>query len=79
MDTLSSTLIEYAVKVVNLLPESPFVGLEELDGAEFAQIMAYVNWFIPFGFISRVFGAWLGCVAVYQVIQVVLRWLKVVQ
>ena len=79
LEGLTSALISFACDVLELLPESPFVALAEMDGSEFQQILAYVNWFIPFGVLLRIFGVWLGGVGAYYVYQIVLRWIKVIE
>lgn len=63
--------------ITNILPRSPFA--EFINNAQQMPYMSWVNWVIPFGDMLKVFGAWLGAVAIFYGIQIVLRWLKVVQ
>ena len=63
--------------IVNILPKSPF--LQYIQPFAESQYIAWLNWFIPFGDIIVIFGSWLGCVAVFYLAQIVLRWVKVIQ
>lgn len=78
-EALSSTLITLALKVIELLPESPFVVLDELSRSEFYEWLQFLNWFIPVNTFVSILEGWLVCVAVYYVYQVVLRWIKVIE
>lgn len=79
MSTLSATLIAFAITVVELLPESPFVALEELAIAEAYQWLKWVNWFIPINSFIAILEAWLVAVGIYYGVQIVLRWVKVIE
>ena len=78
MEGLTSALIEFLVDVVELLPESPFLILDDMIEDEFADILKMVNWFIPFGTLMVILEVWLSAVLVYYVIQIILRWAKVI-
>lgn len=67
----------FGEQIVNILPRSPFA--DYIAKAEQLPYMSWVNWVIPFGDMVKVFGLWLGCVAVFYLAQVVLRWVKVIQ
>ena len=78
-DALSNALVSFAVRVVNLFPTSPFVILDEMANTEFYEWLQMMNWFIPVNSFVAILEAWLSCVAVYYVYQVVLRWVKVIE
>ena len=78
-DALSNALVSFAVGVVNLFPTSPFVILDEMANTEFYEWLQMMNWFIPVNSFVAILEAWLSCVAVYYVYQVVLRWVKVIE
>ena len=78
-DALSNALVSFAVGVVNLFPTSPFVILDEMANSEFYEWLQMMNWFIPVNSFVAILEAWLSCVAVYYVYQVVLRWVKVIE
>ncbi len=66
--------------ILSLLPDSPFVILDKLDGSgAITKILSYVNWFIPIYTFVGILEGWLACVAIYYVYQVVLRWLKAIE
>lgn len=78
-DALTSTLTAFAVHVINLLPESPFVILDELSRSEFYEWLQFLNWFIPVNTFVSILEGWLVAVAIYYVYQIVLRWVKVIE
>lgn len=78
-DTLSDALVDFAVSVIELFPASPFTILDELSSSEVYEWLRMVNWFVPIGTFVGILEAWLTCVAVYYVYQIVLRWIKVIE
>lgn len=78
-DALSDALVSFAVGVAELFPASPFVILDEMANSEFYEWLQMMNWFIPVNSFVAILEAWLSCVAVYYVYQVVLRWVKVIE
>lgn len=78
-DALSDALVRFAVSVVELFPASPFGVLDEIGDSEVYDWLRMVNWFIPIGTFVSILEAWLVCVAVYYVYQIVLRWIKVIE
>ena len=79
LDGLTSALVAFAINVINLLPESPFLVLEDLSSSEFYQWLNFLNWFIPINTFVSIFEAWLVGIGIYYVYQVVLRWIKVIE
>lgn len=79
MEGLTAALIAFAIHVVNLLPPSPFLILEDMVEDEFADILEMVNWFIPFGTLVGILEVWLSGVLIYYAVQIVLRWVKVIE
>lgn len=78
-EALTSTLTALALKVINLLPESPFVILDELSQSEFYEWLRILNWFIPVNTFVSILEGWLVVVSIYYVYQIVLRWVKVIE
>lgn len=78
-DTLSDALIDFAVSIIELFPASPFTVLEELSNSEVYEWLRMVNWFVPIGTFVSILEAWLTCVGVYYIYQIVLRWIKVIE
>lgn len=79
LDGLTSVLVAFAINVINLFPESPFLILDELSNSEFYQWLKYLNWFIPINTFVSIFEAWLVGVGLYYAYQIVLRWIKVIE
>lgn len=79
LEGLTSALAAFAINVIDLFPESPFLILEELEGSEFYQWLKFLNWFIPINTFVSIFEAWLVGVGLYYVYQIVLRWIKVIE
>lgn len=78
-DSLSDTLVSFAVSVIELFPESPFTILDDLSSSQVYDWLRMVNWFIPIGTFVSILEGWLTCVAFYYIYQIVLRWIKVIE
>lgn len=79
-EALSDVLVAFALNVINLLPESPFVMLDDMLLNDYwGDLLGFVNWFIPFGTFISITETWLTGVAVYYVYQIALRWVKVIE
>lgn len=63
--------------IINLLPGSPFVFLEQ-DGALY-KFMRWFNWIVPVRWMVITLASWLLVVQVYQIWQVGLRWFRVIE
>ena len=79
MDWITSGLIDLAISIIEIFPTSPFVVLDELSNTEIYEWIQMLNWFVPVSSFVAILEAWLSCVAVYYVYQVVLRWIKVIE
>ncbi len=78
MDIFNSigALLTKALKwVVLLLPSSPF---KMLDNTPVKDILPYINWFVPFGFIVSTLELWLVAIAGYYLYSIILRWVKAI-
>lgn len=78
MDIFNSiaALLKQALSwVVALLPNSPF---KLLDNSPIRDILPYINWFVPFGFIVSTLELWLVAIAGYYLYSVILRWVKAI-
>lgn len=76
-DTLSAALVSFCITVIDLLPDSPFIFLDDFT-APAEIVMGYVNWFIDFGSIVNITLGWAACILVWYGYQIVLRWIKVI-
>lgn len=60
--------------LVSLLPHSPFEQFYGLTGLP-AQILGWVNWFVPVGTLLGIMTAWLVAIAAYYVYKALLHWI----
>lgn len=65
--------------VLKILPDSPFLFLEEMGNSEVAQWLGYLNWFIPVNTFVAILEGWLVCIAIYYVWQIILRWMNAIE
>lgn len=64
-------------KIIDFLPGSPIVFLQSIPEVE--KYLGMLNWFIPIYSMISITEAWLVVVLLYYVVQVVLRWVKVIE
>ncbi len=79
LDTLSNAIFTSVEAVLSLFPDSPFSILQEMSSADFAQWLRFLNWFIPVNVFVGILELWLAGIAIYYVLQIVLRWLKAIE
>lgn len=76
MDFISKGLMA----ILSFLPDSPFKLLDNLGATgRIAEILGFVNWFVPIYAFVGIFEGWLVCVAIYYVYQIGLRWVKAIE
>lgn len=61
--------------MVNILPSSPFILVERIE----IPYLNYLNWIIPIEEMIVILGYWLSAIVVYYVVQVILRWVKIIK
>lgn len=74
---LARGLRKFVVALINILPGSPFVYLEQ-TGFMY-KYLRMLNWIIPIDWMLATLSAWLLVVGVYQLWQTGLRWFKVIE
>lgn len=74
---ISEFFSDLGQKIVDFLPSSPIVYLESIP--EVKKYLGMVNWFIPVYTMISLTEAWLLAIVVYYLVQVVLRWVKVIE
>ena len=77
LDWISEKFSSIYNGILDLLPESPIVWLSSNSKAQ--MYLSYVNWFVPVYLFISILETWIVAVAMYYAVQVVLRWLKVVE
>ena len=65
--------------ILLLLPTSPFVNIKSKLDPIFLDILGYVNYYIPLNTIITIVIAWLSCITIYYMYQLVLRTIKAVE
>lgn len=84
MEVLTAVVnfLSEAIKyVVLLLPDSPFVFLEESSfiPEQVRAVLPALNWVFGISSIVGILELWLTAVAVYYVYQAILRWIKAIE
>lgn len=79
MDGLNQAVYNVIEAALSILPDSPFQVLKLYSSSSVGQWMGYLNWFIPIGTFLVILEAWLSAIAVYYVIQIILRWAKAIE
>lgn len=64
--------------IFGLLPNSPFLTVSTAYDLSIGKYMSYLAWLIPIKSILGILFAWLGCMLVYYVYSVVMRWIKLI-
>lgn len=59
--------------ITALLPSSPFTYL---DNSPIASFLGMINYFIPLDYFISTGEAWLTAIAIFYIVQIVLRWIK---
>lgn len=77
LEILGDTLSSLWEKLYDILPKSPIVYLSSNDIV--AKYLGYINWFIPIYSMISVLEGWLVAVSLYYIVQVVLRWAKMIE
>ncbi len=63
--------------VLGFLPNSPFTAY--LSAMEQMEWLKWLNWVVPIEQFISIGTAWLACVGIYYVYQVILRWARAVE
>lgn len=79
LDGLADAVTNFFSALLNALPKSPFVVLDNLSSNDYYTWLCYLNWFIPINTFVAILEVWLVCIALYYVIQIALRWIKAIE
>lgn len=80
MDFLSSigeTVSSIGDKIIELLPRSPISFID--SNPQIREYISFMNWFIPVDTMIAMTEAWLTAIVIYYVVQIILRWAKIVE
>ena len=75
INQLIKSIGEIGEMMVNILPSSPFLIIENIE----IPYLNYLNWIIPVNEMVVILTYWISAIAVYYIVQVILRWVKVIQ
>lgn len=80
IESLAATLEGGLKTILSLFPDSPFSVLTSMgNNGQFAELLGFLNWFIPIYSFLAILQGWLTCILFYYVWQLVLRWLKMIE
>lgn len=74
LEWLSGVFQNIANNILGILPTSPIVYLS--SDPTVSKYLGYVNFFIPVYLWISILESWLVAIAIFYVVRVVLRWLK---
>lgn len=76
MEFITSIFNQFAEALTQVLPTSPFKDFL----AAFADIpyLGWLNWFVPFRAMSKIFAAWLAVITLFYLYSIAMRWLKMI-
>lgn len=63
--------------IFSLLPNSPFTNIATYD-LTISKYLSNLAWILPIKHIISILGVWLGCMLIYYVYSVVMRWIKLI-
>ena len=61
--------------IILLLPDSPF---KLLDSSPIAPYLSGINWLVPVGLMLDIGTSWLLAISIYNIYQIAMRWLKMI-
>ena len=69
-----SSILEW---IINLLPDSSLTSMSTLpEGVQ--QYIGWVNWFLPITEISVILAGWVGCLLLYYIVSIIMKFFKLV-
>ena len=64
--------------VISFLPNSPFLELSRVYDVSISKYMPYLSWLLPIKSMLFILISWLGCMLIYYIYSVVMRWIKLI-
>lgn len=64
--------------ILVMLPDSPFADVI-YDNPAVAEVLGYLNYFLPISEILVILTAWLTAISIFYVYQLILRWAKAIE
>lgn len=69
------SLCKIGAIALTFLPDSPFLMIENSN----LPFIETLNWVIPIDFMLTLLGHWVLAIGIYYLVQVILRWVKVIE
>ena len=73
---MTELLSAFAATLVKVLPLSPFQHYIQAFGN--LPYLGILNWFIPISAMIKIGAAWLGCIALFYLYSIIMRWVKMI-
>lgn len=64
-------------EVVSVLPKSPFYDF--FQSVTYIPYLEYINWILPISTFVKIGMSWLTAIALYYLVMIILRWIKVIE
>lgn len=77
LNGLGETVSNIGNKILDILPKSPFTFLEA--NPQVKEVLEFLNWFFPIDTMIAMTEAWLTAIAIYYVLQAILRWANIIE
>lgn len=72
----SEMMNAFAAALVKVLPLSPFQ--QYIDSFKNLPYLGYLNWFLPIAAFVKIGLAWLGCIGIFYIYSIAMRWVKLI-
>lgn len=76
LDTILDWASNLVIPMLMLLPESPIQAWQPAGFGQFAQIMGWINYFVPLGAIAGIMTSYLGAVVIWYSVRWFLRFVR---
>lgn len=77
IEAIKEGLQSLGIAALRMLPPSPFIAF--MNQMESQTWLKWLNWIIPIGTFVAILEAWLACVSIFYIYQLVLRWAKAIE
>lgn len=77
LKAIGDTVSNIGSQIIDILPKSPITFLESIPEVE--KYLGMLNWFIPIYTMIGLTEVWLTTIAIYYVVQAILRWVKIIE
>lgn len=65
--------------ILSFLPNSPFSNIAlYAERSGLSEFFGYLAWIVPIREIINITTLWVGCIAIYYIYSIIMRWVKMV-